>query len=789
MSEKGKVYQFGSFTFKVSEYYLMKGNKELHLRPKTCQTLQFLVEHHGKLVEKEEIIENVWSDTIVTENTLTQCIKEIREKLEDSSDNPRFIKTIPRVGYKFIAPVKKIETQQFLPFEIAEQNTRKGFRISKTVTGLFFLTVLIVFAIVFYFRNKERKLNFSNRDWVLISDFDNQTGEAVFESALRTSLEMELSESKYVNVVPKGRVLDIMNLMKQNPGQRVDRELGREVCLRDGNIQLLLNGSIYKIGDTYSLSVEIIEPVENTIIKSFSRKANSQQEILPAISRLAVSIRRELGESVKNLPDAKGSFERVTTPSLKALNFYSKGVYYLNLFDFGRAQFFFNQAVQYDTNFAMGYLMLGFTAVWNSDLPKGKIYFAKAASLAANLSEREKFFILGANAVYNLRDYKKGIAYYEILLELYPDDFWGNENISRAWLWSGDLERYRKYRKICEGLRPNYFVNYSDNGLYELYYDGNVDKANSEFSRALVLNPNYPVEFPYLSGAFSDWMHNNPDSAEKKISRFLSYRIDKLLPLSQITGRWFVSRFYFYTGNYDEGIKLLKESISLSKQQPDSKLLPWSKMEMALVYKEMGQTAKFESMIQSVAGHSVGIARVQALGWLSVYYAQCGKTVLAKKLLDELKKENRLMPVGISQPPLRDDLNRAKLAFTFQIEGEMALDNKHYDTAIGYFNKVVETVPPSFLPALTALSPGIRWAALTSRARIYEKTKEWGSAIAAYKEILNEKVLIITVPAESGIWVNSLLLLSKALDKKGDHKMAEDYLTKYLNLRPDHAAN
>ncbi len=139
--------------------------------------------------------------------------------------------------------------------------------------------------------------------------------------------------------------------------------------------------------------------------------------------------------------------------------------------------------------------MLGFAELWNSNLSKGKINFAKAASLVTGLSEREKFFILGANAVYNLGDYKKGIEYYELLLDVYPDDFWGNENISRAYLWSGDLENYRKYKRRCEILRPNYFINYSDNGLYALYYDRNISKACSEFSHALELNPDFPFGF------------------------------------------------------------------------------------------------------------------------------------------------------------------------------------------------------------------------------------------------------------------------------------------------------
>jgi DNA-binding winged helix-turn-helix (wHTH) protein/tetratricopeptide (TPR) repeat protein len=782
MNENCKIYKFGIFTFRVKEYNLKKGNEELYLRPKTYETLLHLIEHHGTIVKKDDLIEYVWSGTIVTENTLTQCIKEIREKLGDNSAHPRFIKTIPRVGYKFIAPVKEEIIDQFLPYEKSKHFSSKGSKSSKKKIGILLLTVLLVAAIIFFFKDKEPEFNFSERNWVLITDFENQTGQEVFKSALRTALEMELSNSKYVNVVPRGRIQDILNLMKQEPDIRIDRDLGREISLRDGNIQILLTGNIYRIGNSYSLSLKIIEPVTNRMIKNFSQTVTNQEEILPVISQLAISIRKDLGESLENFPKIKGSYEQVTTPSLKALNFYSKGYYYINLFDFDRAEYFLNQAIQYDTTFAMGYTILAFVDLWQGNLLKGKANFGKAAEFTNNLSDREKFFILGSNAMYNIGDYKKAIEYYELLLSVYPDDYWGNENLSIAYLGNGDIKQYLKYKKVCEKLRPNYFINFSDKGLFSLYYDRNVEKANVEFSRALELNPYFPFEFPYLAGAFLDWMHEDVDSAENKMYDFLSFKINKLIPMSRITSRWFLSRFFLFEGRFDEAIKLLKESVTISKQQSQSNLLPWAQLELALVYLEMRRPEEFGTLIKSVAVNSVGIARVQALGWLAIFYAKNGKINETKKLLDELKSENRLMPSGIMQLPLPNELNKAKLVFSYQIEGEIALVNADYNKAIEYFNKVIELVPSSQLPALTALNPRIRWIALKSLAHIYEKMGDWNSTITSYQDIINEKVLTITVPAASSIWVKTLLSMSEVLEKKGNHTEAKIYKTKYTHL-------
>ncbi len=777
------IYKFGTFTFKVKEYNLKKGDKELYLRPKTYETLLYLIEHHGNLVKKEELIDAVWSDIIVTENTLTQCIKEIREKLNDSSTNPKYVKTISRVGYKFIAPVKEVIVSQYSSQDNLIKTTSIGSRLIKHKIGFTLLFILLA-SIIFFIINKNiSKLNFIERNWVLISDFDNRTGEEVFEAALQTALELELSESKYVNVVPRGRVQDVLTLMRQKPDIRIDRDLGREICLRDGNIQILLTGSIYNMGNRYILSLKIIEPATNRIKKVFSQTVSNREEILPVISQLAISIRKELGESFKNFPDTLTHFEKVTTSSLKALNYYSKGSYYINLFDFNKAEYFLNQAVQNDTSFAMSYTLLGFTNLWLSNLQKGKANFEKAAQLADNLSEREKLFILGTNAMYGNGDYEKGIEYYELLLIAYPDDYWGNVNLSLAYLGNGDIKKYVEYKKICEKLRPNYFINYSDNGLFSLYYDRNIHAANKEFSRALELNPDYPLEFPYLTGLFLDWMHDDIDSAKKKISVFLSSKVNKLLPMAQITSRWFISRFFLLVGKFNEATNILRESIALSQKYDESNLLQWSQLELALTYLNNGRIRQFESIIKNIISNSAGILKVQGIGWLAITYVKNGKISYAKKLLNEIKNENILPPFGVMQTPLPKELEKAKLAFLYQIKGEIANSNTDYKKAIEYFSKVVELVPSSQLPTLTALNPLIRWTALRSLAQIYEKMENRVSAIAAYQDIINNKILTITVPAASNIWFNSLLSISKNLEKQGDDKMSKFYQDKYKRLQ------
>ena len=103
-------------------------------------------------------------------------------------------------------------------------------------------------------------LNFQERDWVLIADFENRTGEAVLDGVLEYALEREISNSTFVNVVPRERINDTLQLMRKPLDTRIDRTLGREICLRDGGIKALLTGRVEKLDSTYLLSVQVVDP-------------------------------------------------------------------------------------------------------------------------------------------------------------------------------------------------------------------------------------------------------------------------------------------------------------------------------------------------------------------------------------------------------------------------------------------------------------------------------------------------------------------------------------------------
>jgi TolB-like protein/Tfp pilus assembly protein PilF len=106
MRQVAQIYRFGDFTLATSEHLLRKLDRDVFLRPKAFGTLLYLVERHGHLVTKDELVDRVWAGTSVTDAVITHCVAEVRQALGDSPRKPRFLQTIPRVGYKFIGNVE-----------------------------------------------------------------------------------------------------------------------------------------------------------------------------------------------------------------------------------------------------------------------------------------------------------------------------------------------------------------------------------------------------------------------------------------------------------------------------------------------------------------------------------------------------------------------------------------------------------------------------------------------------------------------------------------------------------
>jgi tetratricopeptide (TPR) repeat protein len=300
-----------------------------------------------------------------------------------------------------------------------------------------------------------KPLPFDERSWVLITNFDNRTGEAVFDGTLEYALGRELNNSQFVYVTPPERIDDALRLMKRPPDTRMDVTLGREVCLRDGGIRALLAGRADKLGSTYVLSISLIDPNQGQIVATHSEEASSQEQIAPAVRRLSNWVRESLGEALASIRQSNQELEKVTTPSLRALQLYTQAAAgHLNKGN-AFAEQLYRQAIIEDPSFASAYIMLAWT-LHNQRKPDQEWMQAseRALQLSEQVSERERLFIAGS---YHMMRDQDEMPSFEALVQRYPDDYWPTSNLAGSYQATGRYKEALVYRVKLAELRPNNF--------------------------------------------------------------------------------------------------------------------------------------------------------------------------------------------------------------------------------------------------------------------------------------------------------------------------------------------
>jgi serine/threonine-protein kinase len=285
------------------------------------------------------------------------------------------------------------------------------------------------------------RFQFEGRDWVLIAPFDNRSGESVLDGTLEYALERDLSNSAFVNVVPRDRIDSVLRLMQTPIDTKLDARLAREICLRDGAIRALIIGRVEKIGSSYLTTAQIVDPRDATVVASLSEEALTQAELLPAVRRHALRVREALGEMLSTIQRSEAALEKVTTPSLHALQLYSQASAFMHGESWQNepAEQLLRQAVKEDDRFASAYILLAYT-IANQGRPKEEYlpYAERAVLFADRTSDVERYFIIasyhhmlartGGSDQQNAR-LEQALSAYQALMRIKPDHYWGVGNL------------------------------------------------------------------------------------------------------------------------------------------------------------------------------------------------------------------------------------------------------------------------------------------------------------------------------------------------------------------------
>jgi len=379
------VLKFGTFEVDFHAGELRKQGKRVKLQDQPFQVLRALLQRPGDVVTREELRAQIWpQDTFVDfDNSLNTAINKLREALGDSADNPRFVDTLPRRGYRFLLPVTSADGKGSANLSPAVASRMRHWRVLVAIA----VVLVVATTSALFWRWRQRPV-LTEKDTIVLGEFANSTGDPVFDGTLREGLSVQLEQSPFLSLVSEEGIHQTLRMMGQPANARLTPEISREVCQR-ANSAAALGGSIALIGNRYNLILKATNCVNGDVLASTEAQASDKSRVLDALNTAASEIRTKLGESLSTVHKYNTPLEQATTSSLEALQAYSQGFKAESAGDFATGLAFFERATQVDPNFAMAYLGIANDAEPGLAVENAR----KAFTLRDRVSAREKLII------------------------------------------------------------------------------------------------------------------------------------------------------------------------------------------------------------------------------------------------------------------------------------------------------------------------------------------------------------------------------------------------------------
>ena len=542
-----QIFRFGPYESRPRTREFYKYGSKLKVRPQLLQVLNLLLSRAGDVLTREELRHQLWSsETFVDfEHSLNTSIKEIRAVLGDSASEPRYIQTLPRLGYRFIAPVEIAEPAndwnligaQAVPpassepisapvvreFGAAEAsaNAPAGAAVrerSWRTWALPSLTAILIVMAVGYlqlYRTRAHSQPLSGRKMLAVLPFENLTGDAgqdYFSDGLTEEMIAQLGrlDSQRIGVIARTSVMHYKR--SPEPLDQIARELG---------VQYVLEGSVRRDASKVRITAQLIQMKDQTQILSrhYDRDLSNLLSLQDEIAReIADEIPLALDDNPNRIGYSPAPSPGISPQSYEAYDLYLKGRYFCNKRtppSFEQAVPCFKQAVAKDPNYARAYAGLADTyalmsaydvATPNELIPKARTAALKALSLNEKLAEAHVSLALIAQN-YDW-DWQTAEKEYRRAIALDPNyataHHWYAEHLALL----GRFEEAFPEMQRARQLDPLSMIIQSDNGVF-LYFSRQYDPAIAQFHAVLEMEPNFPraniIAFAYVQeGRFAD---------------------------------------------------------------------------------------------------------------------------------------------------------------------------------------------------------------------------------------------------------------------------------------------
>ena len=343
---------------------------------------------------------------------------------------------------------------------------------SKLVAVAFLLIIAALIAGgLYYWSHRTAALTgaLTDKDTIVLADFDNKTGDAVFDDTLKTALSVSLSQSPFLNVLSDDKVAATLQQMTRPADAKLTPDVARELCQRTGS-KAFIAGSIASLGSEYVLGLKAVNCQNGEPLAQQQTTAASKEKVLDALGEAASKLRGQLGESLTTVQKLTTPLEQATTSSLEALQAYSLATKARREKGSAASLPYAQHAIELDSNFAMGYHAVGAGYSGLGEMGRASDYFAKAFQLREHASEREKLTIEADYYVNVTGELDKAAQTYQEWIASYPRDAAAYSNLGIAYLGQGQYEKGVEAEREAVGLMPGLSSAYSNliNGLMGL---------------------------------------------------------------------------------------------------------------------------------------------------------------------------------------------------------------------------------------------------------------------------------------------------------------------------------
>ena len=313
----------------------------------------------------------------------------------------------------------------------------------------------------FYFRSRQATHRLTEKDTIVVADFANSTGDAVFDETLKQALSVALNQSPFLNVLSESKVAATLQMMSRPAGAKLTPEVARELCQRAGS-KAYFAGSIASLGSQFVLGLKAVNCQSGDPLAEEQVTAASKEKVLEALGEAASKLRGELGESLATVQKFDVPLAQATTSSLEALKAYSLGNKAQDEKGPVAALPYHQRAIELDLNFATGYRAVGLDYFGLSELGRASEYFTKAFQLREHASEREKLAITADYYQNVTGELDKAAHTYQEEIESYPRDSRAHLDLGNVYTSQGQYERAAESYRQSLRLAPDNQGPYGD---------------------------------------------------------------------------------------------------------------------------------------------------------------------------------------------------------------------------------------------------------------------------------------------------------------------------------------